>query len=347
MIEIDGSAGGQILRTSLALSALTLEPVTVFNIRIKRPNPGLQAQHLSALNVVGKLCNAKIRGNKKGSKKIVFIPKKIRGGQFTANIGTAGSISLVLQTIMLPSIFSRESVSMRLIGGTDVKWAPPFDYLKHVLIPTLNKMGARFQLNLIRRGYFPEGNGLVLFKTLKQSLPLKPLKLITQGKLERIELFSHCRNLPREVALNQTISAKKVLSKQLDIEILEKIQVQEGSYGSGSGITIVGLFSNNAVMGASFIGEKNSPAVKVGEEAAKNFLKEFSTGKPVDSFLADQLIPFLAIANGTSKISVSLITEHTLNNIKVVESFLKTKIIVSKEENNSGQIIVKGIALKE
>lgn len=345
MIEIDGRAGGQVLRTSIAFSAVTQTPVTVFNIRANRPNPGLQPQHLTGIQTLAKLCNAKIKKAKLKSKKILFYPQKICGGSYSVNIGTAGSISLLLQTVMLPSLFSSNPVKLKLFGGTDVKWSPPYDYLNRVLLPAISKMGAKFSIDLKKRGYYPKGNGFVTFSSNKPRLPLKPLYLVEQSQLQFIKLISHSVNLPKEVALNQLSSARKILLEKLQTDFEELIEFRDTGETNGSGITVVGVFSDGSRIGASALGEKGKPAEKVGKEAAEAFLKELDSEKPVDKFLADQLIPFMAIAKGYSTIECSEITQHILTNISVVEKFLEVKFDLKGKTGEKGEIHVKGLGL--
>ncbi len=199
LIEIDGRAGGQSLRTALSLSALLNKPTLVFNIRANRPKPGLAQQHLTGLNTLTKISKAKTKGNFLGSKKIVFFPKKIKEGNYAVNIGTAGSIPLLLQTLTLPLTFSEKKSSFRIFGGTDVPFSPPFNYSKEVFFPFLSKMGAKFSLNLKRRGYYPEGNGLIVFSNNESKLPLKPFYKVEQDKLDFIKIISHSTGYPKEV----------------------------------------------------------------------------------------------------------------------------------------------------
>ncbi len=347
MIQIDGRAGGQVLRTSLALSAVVSQPATIFNIRANRPNPGLQAQHLAAVNTAAKLSNAEVNGNFKGSKKIVFRPKKFSPASFSVNIGTAGSVSLLLQSIMLPSILAENPVSLRIKGGTDVKWSPPIDYVKEVLFPVLKKMGCRFELDLVNRGHYPKGGGTALFKSRKPRLPLRPVEFKKRGSPWVIELISHCKNLPKEVALNQATSARQILSKHFSCEIREKIEHSSSGEGEGSGILVLARFHSSPPVTGSALGGKGVDPLKAGRTAANIFLNEFNSGKPVESFLADQLIPFLAAANGASTISVTSLSEHTQNNIAVTEKFLKAKIVALGKKNSPAEITVQGIALKK
>lgn len=340
MLEIDASAGGQVLRNSLALSTLTKKAVKIKNIRANRPNPGLQQQHLTALQTAAKICNAKIEGAGKGSKEVVFEPGEIQDMQLNVNIGTAGSITLLLQSILIPSLI--REIKLRIFGGTDVAWSPPFNYMNEVLLPTLTKTGARFDFDLITHGYYPKGNGSVSFKSFPAEFPLKPIIITKLGNLQHIKLFSHSASLPREVSLNQANRAKKELEK-LGVDIEEKIESRESANTIGSNIDLIAFFDSGAIIAANALGAKGKPAVAVGKEAALKLLKEISSQKPVDSHLADQLIPFMAIAKGESKIQCSSLTEHTLNSIAVAEKILDLKFSVEGEKGESAEISVEGI----
>ena len=197
MLEVNGESGGQMLRSSLGLSALLRKPVTIYNIRAKRPNPGLQAQHLTGLNTLKILSSAKVHGAVKGSMKVVFKPEQFSGGNLNVNIGTAGSVMLLVQAVMLPSML--KETKLRIFGGTDVPFAPSFNYSEKVLFPVLSKMNARFSASLVSRGFYPKGNGSISFKSLPAELPLNPIKLTKKKKVKFVWLFSHSASLPQEV----------------------------------------------------------------------------------------------------------------------------------------------------
>ena len=346
-VEIDASHGGQVFRTALALSALSLKPTKIINIKKEREKQGLQAQHLATLNTIAKLCNAEVKGNKLHSTEVEFVPKTIQGARISVNIGTAGSSSLLLQSIMLPSLFADSSITLAVTGGSDVPFSPPIHALKHALLPMLRKMNAKFGIEIKRHGFMPKGNGLIVFSHTKSILPLKPLKFSKSSELDHIKIFSNCNDLPKEVALTQASAARKPLQKQTNAEIVTEISHTQNGNGKGSSIIIIGVLKNGSIMEADALGEKNISSIKVGELAAKKFLEELSSCSPIDSHLGDQLLPFLAIASGTSEIAVSKLTEHMLSNIKVIEAFLPAKIQVIGELEKPSSIIVQGIGLKK
>lgn len=343
MIELNASHGGQVLRTALGLSALLQKPVRLSNIRGDRPNPGLRAQHLTGVNLLQKICNAEVKGNQLTSTEVEFTPKQPHSEQLAVNIGTAGSITLLLQSL-LPVALTTE-LKLRVLGGTDVKWSPPANYFSHLLFPLLSSHGARLDLKLIKRGYFPKGKGIVSFSSKPARLPLKPFNLTKQGKLNYINVFSHCSSLPKEVCVNQVIAAKNAL-KKLNAELIEETAFMPSSETIGSGIDLLAVFDGSFI-GANALGEKGVSAFKVGEEAGKNLLKELEKKVPVDVHLADQLIPFMALAKGTSKILCSELSSHTKTNIEVVEKFTETKFSVSEQENKTFLVEVKGIGFSK
>lgn len=352
IIEIDGSAGeggGQILRTSIALSALVNKPVKIYNIRAKRSNPGLQAQHATAIKALAKITQAEVTGVEIGSSTITFNPNKPQGGNFKFDVGTAGSISLVLQTIMPCSAFSQSTTQLEIIGGTDVSWSPPIDYIKNVTLPIISKMGYTSEITLVRRGHYPRGGGQVK-AVLNPVNKLSPLNLVDRGEILSIKGISHAVRLPQHVAQRQADSAqnklKKAGFKDVEIKLEWYEQGKDPHLGPGSGVVLWALTESGSVVGADALGERGKPAEKVGEEAAEKLLKEIERDAPIDSHMGDMLIPYLAVAGGRSKIKVSELTLHLISNISVTEKILNVKFDVKGKEGQSGIISVDGINLK-
>lgn len=328
MIQIDGShheGGGQIIRTSVALSALTGKPVKIINIRAKRCNPGLAAQHLTSILALAKLCDAKVTGAEISSQTIEFTPGKIKGGAYRVDVGTAGSIPLVLQTLILPAIHAKEDVILEITGGTDVKWSPTIDYMQHIFCGSLRKMGAGINLEIEKRGFYPKGGGKVKI-TIKPA-KLEPLNLTERGKLEKIDVWSIAsENLKNaKVAERQVEGAAKVLGNKFG-----KIKVlYVPALSAGSSFHIHAHYEN-CKLGATSLGELYKPAEKVGEEAAQLLKKQMDSGGCLDEWMADQILPFLAISGGAVK--VAEITPHCETNIWVIEQFLDVKFEVEKEK---------------
>lgn len=351
MIEIDGSfgeGGGQILRTSVALSALTMQPVSIRNVRAGRPKPGLKRQHLTGIKVLAQLVDADIHGLEVGSTYVEFIPRERRGGRFECDVGTAGSLSLILQAVLPTAVLAPEPVSFGLTGGTDVAWSPPIDYMREVLAYTLRRMGPVIDINMNRRGHFPRGGGKVTCSvTPVQSM--KPIEQETFGELRQVRGISHCVRLPPHVAERQAHSAEAELRTQS----LDDVQIERESYekhedrhlGAGSGIVLWAESTTGIRLGADNLGERKKRAEEVGSECARKLLRELSTGMAVDSHLCDMLIPYLALADGVSRIGVTEVTSHLKTNIWAAQKLLAADFSLQGDLGEPGILVVRGTGL--
>ncbi|MEM3352626.1 MAG: RNA 3'-terminal phosphate cyclase [Saccharolobus sp.] len=328
MIEIDGSfgeGGGQILRTSLTLSVITGKPFRIYNIRANRPNPGLQRQHLWAIKVMKKISNAETKGDELGSKELIFIPHEIsKGINIDVEIGSAGSITLILQTI-IPAIMDK-SVKVKIRGGTDVPFSPTIDYIRLVYLEILKKIGIDAKLRLISRGHYPEGGGEVILDDVSG----KPhsFSLINLGKLERIEGISHVSSLPKDIAYRQANSAKNVLSK-LGVPVKIEIDVRQGEISKGSGIALVAI-GENSIIGSDALGKRGKRAEVVGEESANMLIEDIRSGAAVDRHMSDMLMLYAALYNG--EFTGAQLTSHASTNLMIIKKFLNVNIEI--EGNN-------------
>jgi len=324
ILELDGSygeGGGQILRTAVALSAVTGKEVKIDNIRRARPKPGLSAQHVKAVESVAGICEANIEGCCMQSTRLHFAPGKIKGGIYEMDIGTAGSISLFLQCLMPAAMHAPCPVRIKITGGTDVQWSPSIDYLKFVTLGALSRMGFDCSLRLIRRGYYPRGDGCV--EALINPSSLTKANFDT-NHCNLVEGISHSSGLPAHVAERQASASQKKLQED---GFDSKISLEVNDYAStGSGITLW-----CGTVGGSALGKPGLRAEKVGESAAEAILSELNSGAGVDIFLADQLIPYIALAGGGS-FTTRIITPHTKTNIWVTEQFLPVKFKIEKME---------------
>jgi RNA 3'-terminal phosphate cyclase (ATP) len=351
MIEIQGDmleGGGQIIRTSISLAALTGEDVHITKIRYKRPNPGLQPQHVTGAKALAVLCDAQTDGLMQGSTELHFRPHGHKSGKFRFEVGTAGSIPLILQALMPCIAFAPDRVELELTGGTDVKWSPSIDYVRLIILPMLHLMGYEINLIVNRRGHYPKGGGSVAFLTT----PPRNLQSITLTKRDEVisvEGVSHCVQLPSHVAQRQADAAKKTLTRagyaEAGVTIETYPRDQDPHIGSGSGITLVAN-AQTSVVGADSLGERGKPAEQVGEEAAKKLLEELNSQASLDRHMGDILIPYMAVAEGRSEISISQITMHTLTNIHIAEKLLHVKFQVNGALGQPGSISVKGTNLK-
>ncbi len=340
MIKIDGSygeGGGQILRTALFLSLVTSTPFKIFNIRSSRKNPGLKRQHLTIIRALKMLTTSDVVGDKLGSRELEFIPGNIFGGNIDLDVETAGSIPLVLQTLIPVLLFARNSSKLIVYGGTDVSGGMTMDYMHYVLIPHLSRFVNKISINVWRRGYYPRGNGKVEIEIIPRyhtfgdvRREVSPLKLDSCGKLKSVSVYSvsSTRLRGRKVAERQVEGVLRVLSELLSrTGISPEIYVRyERSFSPGCSILITGNLGKNYTIGSDGIGKLGVPAEKIGEEAAKKFVYEIEQGACVDRHLQDNLIPFLGIVGG--RMRVSEVTTHTKSNIWVTEKFLPVKFEV-------------------
>lgn len=343
MIKLDGSygeGGGQMLRTALALSTLMQKPFEIDNIRKGRDVSGLKNQHLHCIKALKELCDANVEGAELGSNHVRFEPGKFKPQTLSMDLGTAGSLTLMLQSLLLPAIFTDGKTRYKLKGGTDVRWSMPFDYFNNVFLPQLKKY-ADIDCKLMKRGYYPKGNGQIditirpKYGFFDNELP--KINLMNQQNLLQVKGISHAsKDLEKpEVAERQARTAKMTLSK-LNCPVKIETEYSE-TLSTGSGIVLYAIFSkddeidfvNPIRLGASSLGEQGKRAELVGEEAAKKLLEEISSKAPVDEHLADNLIPFLALNGGSMK--VSKISNHTRTNIYVVEQFLDVKFKIDEE----------------
>ncbi len=359
MIQINGNyleGGGQILRTALALSTITQKPFEICDIRKGRKDSGLKNQHLYCVKSLQELCDADAEGAELGSLHLKYYPKKLIAKNLNIDIETAGSITLLLQALLLPAIFVSKPITLNLTGGTDVRWSMPFDYFNNVLLPQLQRF-AKIEARLLKRGYYPKGNGKVEIKInpkfklndfssfeefhqhLKQNI--QNYSLIEQHSLIQIKGISHAsKDLQNaKVAERQADSAFSILKQKYNVP-LNIIPQYQDALSTGSGIALWAIFSENVEdidenslirLGADALGEQGKRAEIVGEEAARNFIKEIEGKAPVDRHLADQILPFMALI-GNSAIKVSEITSHCRTNIYTIQQFLGDLFRINEEE---------------
>ncbi len=327
LILIDGSeAGGQLLRTACALSAITKKEFKIKNIRGARPNPGLKTQHIEGVKAIGKICNAKIKGLKLNSKELEFYPSELEAKNLKIGVSTAGSIGLILQALLLATSLLKDSIKIEIEGGgTWNKWAPPVAYLKNVFLPLL---GDESEIKIIREGFYPKGGAKVSVKT--KPLRLRKIEILEKGKMNEILGFSiSSKHLKKAKVLERMIEKTRELIK-------EKFNVEckiEGSYvdsySPGCGILIY-IKTENSIIGSDSLGELGKPAEDVAKDVVKNLIFEYANGA-VDRHAADMLLPYMALY-GSGEIKTSEITHHVRMNAKVIEKFLPVKFEINEKE---------------
>jgi len=343
MIHVDGSeGGGQIIRTALALSTLTGKPFTATDIRKGRKEPGLKHQHLYGGKACAQLCDADVVGLELGSTSLDFYPKALKVKHLNIDVETAGSLTLLFQSIFLPSMFGSDLVVIKGRGGTDTKWSPQMDYFTNVFLP-FTKRYCESDLFLEARGYYPAGGGKVklrlrpkfhhkdyeTFDKLFEDTDKigKKMDFTKRGRLVEISGVSHASKdlMKAEVAERQARAARFIL-RQLDVPA--KIRIEHcDTQSTGSGITLWAGFADDeemTILGADSLGERGKRAEAVGQEAAKQLLEEIDSGACVDRHMADQILPVMAMFPDC-RVSISQITDHVRSNIYVIEQFLPVK----------------------
>lgn len=319
MLRLDGSyqeGGGQILRTSLGLATILNREVEIFNIRKRRPNPGLAAQHLCVLNAFKEIFGANFEGGYLGSQRIKFYPsQQLKREAIILKPQTAASIGLILQALLLPLVLLHKRINLEIEGGSSGKWAPPVDFYPYVIFPLLR---IKAELKIIKRGYYPEGGGRV--SLFLEDSKMRRIELAERGKFIKIKIMSIASEGLKEskVARRQLDAAYKILKEAFpDIEFEEEISYLPTA-SLGSEIQLCAYFEKTRIW-ADALGERGKPAESVGREAGLKLVEEINKGACCDRHLADNIVPYLAFYKG--KIKTSVISLHTLTNIWVCENF--------------------------
>jgi RNA 3'-terminal phosphate cyclase (ATP) len=353
MVVIDGSygeGGGQVLRTALTLAVLTGRPTHIEHIRAGRRKPGLRPQHLTAVRAAAAVCGARLEGDELGSQTLSLVPDGPPvPGMYTFDVGeaarggSAGSVSLVLQTVLLPLALAEGESHLTLRGGTHVPWAPSISYLEHVFSPTLARMGVGAQVELMRWGFYPAGGGEVQVRIMGWEGALRPILLTERGKLQRIWGTAAVTNLPAHIPQRMAARACNVLAEEGLQAQVEPRRLR--GVGPGAGIFLFAEYvaspsGEAATAGFTAYGRKGLPAERVAEMACQEILAHHRSGAPVDPHLADQLVLPMALADGESQVRTSQVSQHLLTNVWVVRKFLARDVRVEGELGAPGILVV-------
>jgi len=330
VLELDGSygeGGGQLLRSAVALSAITGRAIAIRNVRARRDKPGLAPQHLAAVKAVAALAGAEVEGAQLRSQSIRFSPRALSGGGFRFDVGTAGSITLLLQALLPVMIASGEHCEAAVIGGTDVRMAPPLDYFREVLLTALRRMGANVELRILRRGYYPRGGGEVSIAV--RPSPLAPLELDAPGGLQSVSGLAHVANLPEHIAERMRASA---LAELKGLAVTPDIAVQtlgfDRAIGQGGAI-VAWARTEHAVLGAGRVAERGVRAESLGEPVGRELASDLAAGATADLHAADQLLVYCALAGGGA-FTAREVTLHAQTSMWLIEQFLPVRFRVSQ-----------------
>lgn len=339
MIKIDGSfgeGGGQILRTALTLSAIEGKPFEIYNIRAGRRKPGLAPQHLQCIHAMARICNADVKGDKIGSMSLTFHPGEIKSGDYCFEIGTAGSVSLVLQTIFLPLSIAQGPSSVTIKGGTHVPFSPCVHYLEKQWFFFLKKIGFDAKLEMVRAGFYPKGGGEIK-TSIENVKDVRPLVLTERGSLIKVNGISAVGNLNLSIAERQK---KRAINSLSHINIVAEIDiVSMPAFGKGTLLFLMCEFENSQCCYFS-LGELRKKAERVADEACEGLKCFLETKGVIDEHLADQIILPLSLSKEFSKFTTPEITQHLLTNAEVIQIFSNTKINIEGNLGEEGEVTI-------
>lgn len=335
LLELDGAlgeGGGQVLRTALTLSAITGTPFRIHNIRAGRARPGLLRQHLTAAEAMAAICDAHLEGAVVGSTELAFRPGRIRGGDYRFTIGTAGSCTLVLQTV-LPALWFADGPSrVDVSGGTHNKAAPPADFLQRVWHPLVARMGVRQHLKLVRHGFYPAGGGRVEV-VVEPCGGLRPLLLSGRGELRRLGATAIVAGVPGAVAQRELAQTRLGLpAVETGLRVLPELE------GPGNALLIEVEHDAVTELFTGF-GEKGRPAEVVAEAVVRETQAYLRSGAAVAEHLADQLLLPLALAGGGA-FTTNVLSSHLRTNAVVIGRFLAVRVAIDEDGSGGGRVVV-------
>jgi RNA 3'-terminal phosphate cyclase (ATP) len=337
ILTIDGShgeGGGQILRTSLALSLVTGIPFRMVRIRARRAKPGLMRQHLTAIQAAAQVGNATVEGAYIGAGELIFKPGTVVPGSYSFAVGTAGSATLVLQTVLPVLLQARGKSTLKLAGGTHNPFAPPFDFLQRSFLPLINRMGPRVEATLEQYGFYPAGGGCFTVE-IEPTAILRPIELTTQGDILHRSVRAIVARLPRSIALRELDAVRKRFAWPEESFVVEEVQ---HSRGPGN-ILFIELHSENVTEVATGFGEQGITAEQVAEHTVRAARQYLAGRAPVGCYLADQLLLPMALA-GKGCFRTTALSFHALTNIDIIQKFLSLPITV--EQDDSTYIVTVG-----
>jgi RNA 3'-terminal phosphate cyclase (ATP) len=341
MIEIDGaqnSGSGTIVRYAVALASLLGQPLHLFNARAKREKPGLRPQHLTSVLACAEMCGAKTQGVNVGSHELTFIPGgRIKGGAFAWDIGTAGSTTMLALSILPLACFANSPVTARITGGVFQDFAPSPHHMQNVLAPLLQRMGLSLRLAVVRAGYVPKGAGVIELSVRPIERPLYALTLTEQGFLREVSGIAFSSHL-RERRVSERM-ARVCEGHLANAGLSSKIErlYDTAALHAGASLVVWGESSTGCILGADRAGALRRSSEVIGRFVAEKFLADLTTGATVDQHIADQLVLFATLADGTSRYLVPRQTEHLASNLRLAEQF------GAKVEVRGKEVTIEGV----
>lgn len=331
MLELDGSygeGGGQLVRSAVALAAIGGREIAIRNVRANRDKPGLAPQHLAAVRAVAAVSGANVEGAQLRSQSIRFSPRALAGGSFRFDVGTAGSITLVLQALLPVMIASGRVGEAVVSGGTDVRMAPPLDYFREVLLAALRRMGADVRLEVRRRGYYPRGGGEVSISVTPSSL--RPVALDAPGELRAVSGLAHVANLPAHIAERMRAAALAQLAAvpRATPNIAVEALGRDRAIGQGGAI-VAWARTEHAVLGSGRVAERGVRAEALGEAVGRELAADLSAGAGTDAHAADQLLVYCALAGGGA-LTTRSVSLHAQTSMWLIEQFLPVRFSVTQ-----------------
>ncbi len=345
MIEIDGSmysGSGTILRYGVALATLKGETLHITRIRQKRPKPGLRRQHLKAVQASCVISGGRVEGAEVGSQEIVFSPgRTVNGGEFSFDIGSAGSATMAAFTLIPPCLFAHAPSKITIIGGLFQDFAPSFFHMQKVLVPLLRRMGADLEIQMQRPGYVPEGQGQLVVTVKPVRSRLKPLNMINRGKVKSIKgvaLSSHLAE--QNVSARMAEQSFNRLSRAGFHAKIDEVKDTSAAQ-RGAALVLWAETDTGCLLGADRAGKQGRRSESIGDFVAKSLLEDLDSGATTDRHLADQLIIFAALADGTTEYTIPMPTDHVESNLWLVET-----ILGAKTERKGNLLRIHGISFQ-
>ena len=357
MLEVDGSVmegGGQIIRMSIAFSSLLKKPINLIKIRAGRSKPGLQAQHLNGIQLAAKLCGAQVDGCKLQSTQVQYVPGSAsKVSDFFADTKTAGATTLLAQVALPCALLGLNSETrLDLRGGTNAEFAPQVEYYDQVFLTTLKKFGVSAKCNVIQKGYFPKGGGQVLLE-VSPVKELQPINLTDFGDVKSVNIVASVAGalnvkLAQEMAHGARDIFVNFFGRQSNVRVNVDAFKENKAFGNGSSISVIAETTSGCVLGSGRIGSRGKSGKELGVEAAEELIGSLKIGACLDRYLQDQLIVYMALARGVSRIRTGPLTLHMKTAIHIAEmlSGASFKIEQSESEKDVHFIECRGISFK-